>query len=227
MINLFPPCYLRPSRIASDEGSDTDDEDDDDTDDDNDDDDDDDNDDDNNADADSPNAYLGKSQGLRKEFLSEFSDDEVAEMWQVHNFMMFVSRCARNPMPNAAMIHDCGLPTFIYLMLHPMDTEPPPDILLWSGPSTAAKVLRDLRSFDEPKIYLTEQANWDHHHFDGNWPGLPLYLQEKNYDVSKVGTNIWDPVQDKNVILDSRIEDTEECKCFRPGSIFDRGTETL
>jgi len=73
---------------AGDEGSDTDDEDDDtdyDTDDDTDDD-----------DTDAPATYLEKSQDTRKEFLREFSDDEVAEMWQIHNFMMFASCYACN-----------------------------------------------------------------------------------------------------------------------------------
>lgn len=60
-----------------------------------------------------------------------------------------------------------------------------------------------------------EQIRWDYTHPDTNWPGLSVYLQEKNYDTSKVGTNTQDPVLDKNVILDSRVEDTEECKRFK------------
>jgi len=58
-----------------------------------------------------------------------------------------------------------------------------------------------------------EPANWDYGNIDGfHWPGLYLYLQERNYDIYKVGSNTLDPVQDKNVILDSRVEDTEECE---------------
>lgn len=124
LIYLFPARYLRPTRTAGgnadDEGSDTeddvdDDDDDDDTDDDTgDDDDDDDNDNDgiDGADTDDPNVYHAKVQGLRKEFLSEFSDEEVAEMWQIDNFMMFVSSCARNVLlypPPLPPIHDCVL----------------------------------------------------------------------------------------------------------------------
>lgn len=96
---------------ADDEGSDTEDDDDDDT---NDDSNDDDNDGVGGPDADAPNVYQAKSQGLRKKFLSEFSDDEVAEMWQVHNFMTFVSLCTRNAMRDPPT-HDC-VSLFISLM---------------------------------------------------------------------------------------------------------------
>jgi len=113
MINLFPAHYLRPSRTAgsdegsdaSDEGNDADDEDDevgddsddDDTDDSDGTDDDDDTDDDSNyAGTEPPGAYIEKSQDMRNAFLREFPDDDVAEMWQIHNFMIFASACTRN-----------------------------------------------------------------------------------------------------------------------------------
>jgi hypothetical protein len=107
LIHLFPACYLRRTRTAGgnagDEGSDTEDDDDDDdagvgTDDDPDDDDNDDDIDDVGTDA--PNVYHAKVQGLRKDFLSEFPNEEVAEMWQINNFMVFVSSCTRNALPN-------------------------------------------------------------------------------------------------------------------------------
>ena len=60
-----------------------------------------------------------------------------------------------------------------------------------------------------------EQVNWDVNYPDGGWPGFLVYFQEKNYDTSKVGSNIWDPVMDKNMILDSRVEDTEKCEYFK------------
>jgi len=66
-----------------------------------------------------------------------------------------------------------------------------------------------------------EKLRWDYAHADDNWPGFLVYLQEKNYDTSKVGTNVRDPVQDKNVILDNRVEDSEECKHFNTPSWSD------
>ena len=101
---LFPGCYLRKNRKRAD------DEDEDDTDDS------DENDDDNDGDTDAPNVYLEKSQGLRRKFFREFSDDEVAEMCQVHNFMAFVSlrvQCATAGLP---LIHICAsLPYLCYI----------------------------------------------------------------------------------------------------------------
>ena len=58
------------------------------------------------------------------------------------------------------------------------------------------------------------RARWDYTHPDDGWPGLLAYLQEKNYDTAKVVTITWDPVQDKNVILDNRVEGSEECEHF-------------
>lgn len=62
------------------------------------------------------------------------------------------------------------------------------------------------------------RTNWDGAHTDVSWPGFQGYLLEKNYDTSRVGAITWDPVQvqDKNVILDGKVEDTEECKRFEP-----------
>lgn len=58
-----------------------------------------------------------------------------------------------------------------------------------------------------------EQLSWDKHHSDGCWPGFRNYLKDENYDVSKVDVvNPWDPFPRKNVILDSRVEGTEECE---------------
>ena len=111
MINLFPAHYLRPPRTAwsdeesdaSDDGNDADEEGegtsgdrDDDYTNDTDSTADDTDDDDNYAGTEPPGAYIESSQGMRKAFLREFSDDEVAEMWQVHNFMIFASGCAWN-----------------------------------------------------------------------------------------------------------------------------------
>ena len=127
LLYLFPACYLRPTRIAKGDGgaegsdtdyddSDADDDTDGDTDNDTDNDTDDDMDDDNDGvgspDIDLPGIYHAKARGLRKEFLSEFSDEEVAEMWQVNNFMTFVFCCARNATANYSM-HDC-------VLLHPI-----------------------------------------------------------------------------------------------------------
>ena len=89
-------------------------------------------------------------------------------------------------------------------------------ILLWNGPATTAEILRTLRSFNEPNIPWRDRSNWDHNHHDLNWPGFITYLEGRDYDTSKVGANIRDPVQDKNVILDSEVEDTEECKRLKP-----------
>jgi hypothetical protein len=123
-MNLFPAGYVRPTRTTGktedDEGNESDDSDEDDTDDDN-TDDDGTNDDDGSVNPDAPGVYIGKSQDLRKRFLSEFSDDEVADMWQVHNFMVFASSCARNATPDPTM-HDRRSRNFTYLVLHPMNT---------------------------------------------------------------------------------------------------------
>lgn len=62
---------------------------------------------------------------------------------------------------------------------------------------------------------MRDQGNWDYTHPDVNWPGIIGYLEEKNYDTSKVGMNIWDPVADKNAILEGNVEDTGECKCLK------------
>jgi len=102
MNELFPACYLRKAGESADDG------DEDDTDD---------SDNDNDGDTDAPYVYLRKSQGLRRKFFLEFSDDEVAEMTQVHNFMAFVSIRAQH----ATM----GLPwaytraSLTLFMLHP------------------------------------------------------------------------------------------------------------
>ena len=101
MNELFPGCYLRKTRETSD-GGDEDDTDDDDDNNDNDDNDNYNDNDDTDGDTDAPNVYFEKSQGLRRKFFREFSDDEVAEIYQVHNFMMFVSsrvRCATAGLP--------------------------------------------------------------------------------------------------------------------------------
>jgi len=104
LICLFPPYYLLPRRTAggnaNNEGDDTEDSDDDtydDTDDDN-------------SETDAPNVHHTNVRGLRKEFLSEFSDEEVAEMMQINNFMVFASHCARNALPlspptNRVLLH--------------------------------------------------------------------------------------------------------------------------
>jgi len=109
LIYLFPARYLRPTRTAGenagDEGSDTGDDDDNDVID--------------GAGTDDPAVYHAKVQGLRKEFLSEFSDEEVAEMWQINNFMIFVSSCAQNALPHPPphrQINDCVLPHFIHFI---------------------------------------------------------------------------------------------------------------
>ena len=100
MINLFPARYLRPAPTAGgnvdSEGSDTDDEDGGDTND--------------NweADADALDLYLRKSQHLREAILCEFSDDGVAEMWEVHKFMTFVACSTSGAIPGRT-IHHRGL----------------------------------------------------------------------------------------------------------------------
>jgi len=65
------------------------------------------------ADTDVPNVYHTKVRDLRKEFLSEFSDEEVAEMLQIDNFMMFVSFCTRNALPQSPLTI-CALLHFIH-----------------------------------------------------------------------------------------------------------------
>jgi hypothetical protein len=67
-----------------------------------------------NDDAEAPDVYLAKSYDLRKEFLSEFSADEVVEIWQIHNFMVFVSIRIQNSTSEPTM-HDCGLRTCTHL----------------------------------------------------------------------------------------------------------------
>jgi len=65
-----------------------------------------------------------------------------------------------------------------------------------------------------PKIRLPEQDIPDFAHVDHNWPGLHTYLQENNYDMSKLGTNgRLDRVM--SMILDTEAENTEECEYFR------------
>jgi len=114
MISLFPARYLPPPQTsgsdeesdASDEGDDADDENDeagDDTDGT-----DDDTEDDTEDDTGPLAAYLEKSRDMRNAFLGEFSDDEVAEMWQIHNFMDFASGCARNAAAPSPGISDRG-----------------------------------------------------------------------------------------------------------------------
>jgi len=72
------------------------------------------------ADTDAPNVYHTKVRGLRKRFLSEFSDDEVAEMLQIHNFVMLVISCARNALPQSlltlcVLLHSIRTTTCTYL----------------------------------------------------------------------------------------------------------------
>ena len=116
MINLFPAHYLRP--LGSDEGSDTSDQRDDTDDedgeagDDHDDDytdDTDGTDDDSDDDSESLGTYPGKVQDMRNAFLREFSDDEVAEMCQVHKFMIFASDCVRGAATRSPGISGRGL----------------------------------------------------------------------------------------------------------------------
>ena len=60
-----------------------------------------------------------------------------------------------------------------------------------------------------------ERLRWDYTHPDHVWPGFLVYLQEKNYDTSKVGIVAWDPVRGKNVILDDTVDDSGECERFK------------
>lgn len=89
-----------------------------------------------------------------------------------------------------------------------------PVFLLWNGPATVAEVLRILPSFNEPSPSWKDHNNWDYAYLDSNWPGFFDYLEERNYDISKVGIDILNPAQDKNTILDNKTKDTEECKRF-------------
>ena len=106
MINLFPARYLRPARTNGENpdggGSSVDKEDDGNTGDDG-------------TDEDTPDLYIRKSQYLRKGFLHEFSEDEVAEMWQTHNFNAFASCYIRCAIPDPT-IHQRGSFTLIYLI---------------------------------------------------------------------------------------------------------------
>jgi len=120
-------------------------------------------------------------------------------MWQIHSFMGFVSFCVRN-VASEPMIYE-------YL-------------LLWNGPPTAADVLRSLRSFEKPEVRFKEQLNWDYNRPSEIWPGFYEYLQEKNYDTSKVQTNTWDPIPGSSVILDNEVKSDgkcEECHAHHPG----------
>lgn len=67
-----------------------------------------------------PNVHLARSQGMRKEFLSEFPDEDVAEMWQLHTIMEFVSFCAHHAAPYGSADR-CGLLTSLCLVFRPMD----------------------------------------------------------------------------------------------------------
>lgn len=232
-INLIPPSYLRSTQATreseeneTEEGgsvANTDDGIDDDTDEYTDDDteDDTDNDSDNGdgAGINAPVVFLAESNDLRKGFLSEFSHDEVVEMWQVHSFMVFVSSWIRNSTSEPTM-HDCGLLTYIHLMFHSMGIEPLLDLLLWHGPFTTAGVLRTLRTFDKPEAHFTEVLSWDYGYPDPIWPGFSEYLRGKNYDTSKVETNIWDPIIGSGALLDSRVEDSEECRSTRYSALL-------
>lgn len=185
----------------SDTEDDTDDGTDDDTDDDTDED----------SDNDAQNVYLTKSHDLRNTFLSEFSDDEVVEMWLIYSFMVFVSVRVRNATSEPAM-PDCGSRLYFHPELQLRVARPPLDLLLWSGPSTVAEVLRSLRSFEKPEGRLAEQLIWDYGHTDPIWPGFSEYLEGKDYDISKVKVDTWDPILGSDVILDSAAEANEECE---------------
>ena len=91
MLNLLPAGYLLPARTtrenADNEGDDDDE-----------------------SDAGAVRAYIGKSQGLRRECFRQFSDGEVAEMWQVHTFMKFATLWASNAVPSPAA-YDRGSPS--------------------------------------------------------------------------------------------------------------------
>ena len=120
---LFPVCYFRPGRTAGgnadEDGSDTEDDDGDENENDTGDDSDNDG-----AVTDPPDVYHTKAQHLRKDFLSEFPDGEVAEMWQVNNFMAFASNCARtalqtSPMNDGVLFHFI-MRTQLNFSSHPM-----------------------------------------------------------------------------------------------------------
>jgi len=105
-INLIPPCYLRSAGVTNGNGSGQT-EDDHDTDGDTWDDADESNDNADGTGVNAQNAYLARANELRNRFLSEFSNDEVVEMWQIHCFMVFVSIWVRNATSEPTM-HDCG-----------------------------------------------------------------------------------------------------------------------
>lgn len=128
---LFPVCYLRPARTArgnaDEDGSDRadDDEGEDDTEDGDEDEDEDDTGNDNDGAAtDPPDVYHTKAQQLRKKFLSEFSDEEVAEVWQVSNFVTFASNCARialqTSLVNDGVLFHFTMRTHLNFASHPM-----------------------------------------------------------------------------------------------------------
>ena len=58
-------------------------------------------------------------------------------------------------------------------------------------------------------------GNWDYNHPDVIWPGIFGYLIERNYDISRVGIKTHSPAADKNVILESKVENTEEGKYLK------------
>ena len=121
--DLLLPFYKPSARVAGgidggeteddgDVGDDTENDTEDDTDDDSD-----------NDDGNASDVYLAKSNDLRKGFLSEFSDDEVAEMWHVSNFMQFVSvRILRNLATPEFRMLDRGSRICIRLVMYLMAT---------------------------------------------------------------------------------------------------------
>ena len=160
------------------------------------------------------NLYLTEANKLRREFLSEFSNQEVLEMWFVHNFMVFVSLCTRNA-TLGSVTPDCGLLVYTHHVLRLVNAQPALDLRLWSGPSAAAGVLRTLRNFSKPEFRFPELLNWDFRYLDPIWPGFSEYLQEKDYDTSQVRTNIWDPISGSDLILDNEVCGTEACRSAR------------
>lgn len=212
-INLIPPCYLRSAGVTNGNGSGQT-EDDHDTDGDTGDDADESNDNADGAGVNAQNAYLARADELRRKILSEFSNDEVVEMWEIHSFMVFVSIWIRNATSEPTM-HDCRSLACIPTVLLPMDIQSSVDLLLWNGPSAAARVLRTLRAFDKPEAHFTEALDWDYGYPNPVWPGFSEYLQGKDYDISKVMANIWNPIPGSDVILDCSAEDTEECRSAR------------
>lgn len=92
-----------------------------------------------------------------------------------------------------------------------MNARPPLDLLVWNGPSPVAEALRSLRAFEDMEVRFMEELNWDYRRPDTIWPGFSEYLEEKNYDISKVSTDIWDPIPGSGVILDDKVEGNEEC----------------